>query len=86
MGIVTIIARSCLIAADIIIVGVTWWCLPRRGLGVFSVGKLPFTDVVLRDGKRPVSLVKQRAELGGLLGTIYFLWVHQPYESLLEQN
>ena len=78
MGIVTIISRSCLIVADAILVGVTWWCLPRRGLSVFSVGKLPFTDVVLRDGKCFVSLVKQRAELGGLLGTVYFLWVYSP--------
>ena len=49
---VTIISRSCLIAADVLLIAITWWCLPRHRVPhIFRGGQLSFTNIVLRDGE-----------------------------------
>ena len=48
-----ILDRSCLVAADTILVGITWWQLLRQS--TFRAGlwgrHMTFADIVLRDGR-----------------------------------
>ncbi|TFK80191.1 hypothetical protein K466DRAFT_605542 [Polyporus arcularius HHB13444] len=46
---VTILSRTCLISADVILIGITWSRLSRRGLRHVESTNL-FTEVLLRDG------------------------------------
>ncbi|KAI0794511.1 hypothetical protein C8Q74DRAFT_1215787 [Fomes fomentarius] len=48
---VVIISRTCLIAADVLLIFVTWYYLPRRGIArTFGRGARTFVDVFLLDG------------------------------------
>ncbi|KAI0730620.1 hypothetical protein C8Q76DRAFT_792771 [Earliella scabrosa] len=46
-----LIARTCLIAADILLILITWYYLPRRDITkILGQGALSFGNIVLRDG------------------------------------
>ncbi|RPD59066.1 hypothetical protein L226DRAFT_524088 [Lentinus tigrinus ALCF2SS1-7] len=47
-----IISRTCLIVSDIILIGLTWWALPRNSISFATLRKtrVSLTTVLLRDG------------------------------------
>ena len=49
--IATIVSRTCLIGADLILFCITWWSLKAGGKSTSLLGKNTFTNILMRDGK-----------------------------------